>query len=102
MGGLVEAKDQAEPVGFDAISKLAMRLQRRPAPALGLLFSTSGFTGPALKAVTAHPLRNVLLWRETDIALALAHGVRSALRRKWRGAVEEGALAYRLTQEHFG
>jgi hypothetical protein len=98
---LVEAKDHAEPIGFDAIARLALRMQRRPPPAVGLLFSTSGFTWPALKAVTAHPIRNVLLWNDTDIALALNHGVRSALRRKWRAAVESGALDQPLHKEDF-
>nr|WP_246356913.1 restriction endonuclease [Pyxidicoccus fallax] len=98
---LVEAKDHVEPIGFDAIARLAMRMQRRPAPAMGLLCSTSGFTWPALRAVAAHPIRNVLLWNDTDLSLALKQGMRSALRRKWRGAVEEGAMDHRLHKEDF-
>ncbi|WP_205525454.1 restriction endonuclease [Pyxidicoccus trucidator] len=96
---LVEAKDHAEPIGFDAIAKLALRMQRRPASAVGLLFSTSGFTWPALKAVAVHPIRNVLLWSDTDIGLALNQGVRAALRRKWRGAVEAGVVDQPLSKE---
>ncbi|MCP3145111.1 restriction endonuclease [Pyxidicoccus xibeiensis] len=98
---LVEAKDHAEPIGFEAIARLSVRMQRRPSPALGLLFSTSGFTWPALKAVAAHPLRNVLLWRDTDIAMALEHGMRASLRRKWRVAVEVGTLDHPLAKEDF-
>lgn len=98
---LVEAKDHAEPIGFDAIARLAVRMQRRPAAAVGLLFSTSGFTWPALQSVMAHPIRNVLLWNQTDISLALNHGVRLALRCKWRGAVETGAPHQPLRKEDF-
>ena len=98
---LVEAKDHAEPIGFDAIARLALRMQRRPPPAVGMLFSTSGFTWPALKAVAAHPIRNVVLWNDTDISLSLNHGMRSALRRKWRAAVEAGVLNQPLHKEDF-
>ncbi len=98
---IVETKDHSDSIGFEAIAKLALQLQRRPGAAMGLLFSTSEFSLPVIEAVRVHPLRNVLLWQGSDIDLALEHGMRAALRIKWRKAVEQASLGYWLRKEDF-
>ncbi|MBI3272877.1 MAG: hypothetical protein HYZ53_28070 [Planctomycetes bacterium] len=45
---LVESKQQAEPLNFEPIAKLRAQLERRPVSTMGLVFSPSGFTRPAL------------------------------------------------------
>jgi len=96
---LVECKHWQEPVDFNPIAKFKMRVDRRPPAALGLMFSVSGFTGPALREAYAQPLRNVLLWHGWDISLALRGGMRAALGAKWRKAVEEAQVDYELKAE---
>jgi hypothetical protein len=78
-----------------------VRVDRRPPPVLGLFFSVSGFTVPAVQEFHAQPLRNLLLWVESDVSLALRGGMRTALRLKWRKAVEEAVMDYELDAEDF-
>lgn len=98
---IVETKDHASAIGFEAIAKLALQVQRRPGAALGLIFSTSEFSLPVIEAVSVHPIRNVLLWQGSDLDLALRHGMRAALRIKWREAVEKASLGHWLQEEDF-
>lgn len=69
--------------------------------ALGLLFSVSGFTEPALRESYAQPLRNVLLWHGREVSFSLRGGMRVALGAKWRKAVEEAQVDYELKAEDF-
>jgi hypothetical protein len=98
---LVECKHWREPVGFGPIAKLKVRVDRRPPPVIGLFFSVSGFSVPAGQEFNAQPLRNLLLWMKSDVNLAMKHGMRSALRVKWRKAVEEAVMDYELEEEDF-
>lgn len=98
---LIECKDWREPVGFGPIAKLKLRVDRRPPPVIGLFFSANGFTVPAVDEFHAQPLRNLLLWRESDVELALTYGMRNALRVKWRKAVEEAVMDHMLEREDF-
>lgn len=98
---LVECKHWREPVGFGPIAKLKVRVDRRPPPVIGLFFSVSGFSVPAVDEFHAQPLRNLLLWEESDVNLALRLGMRSALGIKWRKAVEEAVMDHELKQEDF-
>ena len=63
--------------------------------------SIIGFTEPALDECSAHPLRNLLLWRKSDVDLALRSGMRAALGIKWRKAVEDAVMDYELEEEDF-
>ncbi|HLM44181.1 MAG TPA: hypothetical protein VK458_09945, partial [Myxococcaceae bacterium] len=83
------------------IAKLKLRVDRRPPPVIGLFFSVSGFTDPAVDEFHAQPLRNLLLWRRADVDLALRSGMRTALGVKWRRAVEEAVMDYELEEEDF-
>jgi hypothetical protein len=98
---IIETKDHADSIGFEPVAKLALQLQRRPGAAVGLLFSSSKLSMSVLEAVKVHPLRNLLLWQGADIDLAFQHGLRAALRIKWRMAVERGDLSYELEKEDF-
>lgn len=98
---LIESKDWREPVDFGPIAKLKVRVDRRPPPVLGLIFSVSGFTVPAVQEFQAQPLRNLLLWVHSDVELALRGGMRTALRLKWRKAVEEAVMDYELKAGDF-
>ncbi|WP_309896255.1 restriction endonuclease [Archangium sp.] len=98
---LIECKHWREPVDFGPIAKLKVRVDRRPPPVIGLLFSVSGFTGPAWEEFQSQPLRNLLLWRRSDVDRALKHGMRTALGIKWRQAVEEAVMDYELEEEDF-
>jgi hypothetical protein len=94
---LVEAKDTARPVNFDAVGKLRQQLSRRPAGVVGLLFSRTGFTQPAV--TLAHHLapQNILLWTGDDLTMALErHGILAALEAKYRYLVENGSPRYNL------
>ncbi len=56
---------------------------------------------PAVQEFNAQPLRNLLLWAEPDVTLAMRRGLRSALRVKWRKAVEEVVMDHELEEEDF-
>lgn len=96
MSCLVESKHHHVPIGFGPIARFKVRLDRRPPGVVGLMFSVSGFTGPALREAYAQPLRNVLLWGGLDIAFALRWGMRAGLRAKWRQAVERATPDFNL------
>ncbi|MDY7232074.1 restriction endonuclease [Hyalangium rubrum] len=99
MSCLVESKQQAHRLGFGPIARFKARLDRRPSAAIGLLFSSSGFTEPAVEEATRHPTRNVLLWKGADITHALMNGMRAGLQLKWRKAVEQATPDYQLGSE---
>jgi hypothetical protein len=96
---LIESKHQTHVLGFGPIARFKARLDRRPPAAIGLLFSVSGFTMPAVEEAMRHPTRNVLLWEGDDITYALLHGMRAALQLKWRKAVEKAVPDYELGKE---
>lgn len=98
---LIECKHWKEPLDYTPIARFKARVDRRPPATVGLLFSVSGFTIPALNEAQVQPVRNVLLWARSDVDLALRWGMRAALRVKWRKAVEEAEMDYELKGEDF-
>jgi hypothetical protein len=48
---LIESKDWSRPISIDPIAILRNQLMRRPAAAIGLIFSRSGYTDPSLTLV---------------------------------------------------
>jgi hypothetical protein len=94
---LVEAKDTARPVSFDAVGKLRQQLSRRPAGVVGLLFSRTGFTDPALTLARYLAPQNVVLWTGKDLTTALEQrSMLNALEVKYRHLVENGSPEYDL------
>jgi hypothetical protein len=92
---LVSAKDEVEPINMEPIAKLRNQLLRRPWGVIGLVFSRSGFTSPALQEtrLTANP--PLLLWVGEEIDAALENGTMvQALEMKYRFAVTHGFCDY--------
>ena len=96
---LIEAKDTAAPVTVGTIAKLRQQVLRRPAPVLGLLFSRSGFTRPAVTLAQFLAPQNVLLWTGSDLAYVIERrGIVWALEAKYRHSVEYGQPEHSLQE----
>lgn len=94
---LVESKDTAEPVDFKPLAKLRSQLQRRPAEAIGIVFSRNGFTDPALLLAQFLSPQSILLWRGDELAYALSRrSMGQGLLKKYRVCIEEGLPDYNL------
>jgi hypothetical protein len=97
---LVETKDTAALVEVTALAKLRNQLARRPASAVGLFFSRSGFTDAALALASYFAPQTVLLWNGQDVDYVLeSESSTAALMAKYRQAVEEGRAHFRLSLE---
>lgn len=97
---IVECKDTAAPVNVETIAKLRNQLLNRPAAAIGLLFSRSGFTLPAMMLVRFVAPQTILLWDGNDIAYHLEHENFSAgLVQRYRHSVENGMMKYEISGE---
>lgn len=94
---LVEAKDWARNADVEPIAKLAMRLGRRPNPAVGLVFGRLGFTRAAVESSRYLLPQSVLLWEGAEFDLALRKKrMLDALELKYRMAVEIGWPNYNI------
>ncbi len=94
---LVECKDLREPVDVEPIAKLRNQLMRRPATALGLLFSRSGFTQPARILAGYVAPQVILLWEGREVAAALRQQrMCEGLVRKYRHCVETGNVDFNI------
>lgn len=88
---LCEAKDQDEAVNVEPLAKLRNQLLRRPSAAVGIVFSRSGFTGPARTLARFLFPQTVLLWEGSEIEHALRRSLMmKGLHTKFRYAVEFG------------
>jgi hypothetical protein len=63
---LIECKDK-ESVDIEAIAKLRNQLLRRPETTCGCVFTTGGFTEPALIVTDYSVPHRILLWSELNI-----------------------------------
>jgi hypothetical protein len=91
-GFLVESKYQEKRLGIDPIYRLHVLVEHRPAGALGLLFSGSGFTqGARESAQFLKPIR-ILLFEPLDLEWAFQDEGRmmAMVRRKWAFALKLG------------
>jgi hypothetical protein len=92
---LVESKDTAVPVNVEPIAKLRNQLIRRPPGAVGLLFSRSGFTNPALTLAQFLAPQTILLWNGDEIKYVLEQErIRPALMKKYQYCIETGMPDY--------
>jgi len=97
---LVECKDQVEKVNFEPVAKLRNQLLRRPGAAIGMVFSRSEFTRPALTLVQFVAPQTILLWRGEEIKYALQDRcVRKGLVAKYRYCIEHGLSYYNIIWE---
>jgi hypothetical protein len=97
---IVECKDTAAPLNIDAIAKLRNQLLSRPAGAIGLIFSRSGFTRPAMMLTGFLAPQTILLWDGNDIAYHLEREDFSAgLVQRYRRSIENGMVKYDISRE---
>lgn len=97
---IVESKDTLEATKIEAIAKLRNQLLRRPASAVGLMFSRSGFTEPASTLARFVAPQNILLWGGEEIAYLLdQEDFTSALVAKYRRNIEEGRTRFDIRRE---
>jgi hypothetical protein len=97
---LIEAKDQAEPIDFMAISRMKAKLLRRPRTVIGAVFGVEEFSRAAIHLTESLPPPDVLLWRGKEIAWALQRrAMREGLQRKLRHAIEQGFADFNLTMD---
>jgi hypothetical protein len=97
---IVECKDTVAPTKIAAIAKLRNQLLRRPATAIGLLFSRGGFTESANTLARFAAPQNVLLWGGEEIAYSLQQeNFTSALVTKYRRSIEEGRARFDISRE---
>lgn len=94
---LIECKDLAEPVNIEPIAKLRNQLLRRPATAIGVIFSRTGYTPSALTLAQFLAPQTILLWEGQEIEYALRKRVfRRGLSEKYKFCVEKGLPNYDL------
>ncbi len=97
---LIECKDQSEEVNIEPIAKLRNQLLRRPGPTIGIVFSRSGFTDPAVTLARFLAPQTILLWDGLEIEYALKkHAFRRGLAAKYKYCVENGFPTYNLLEE---
>ena len=84
-GFVIEAKCWEDPVDFGPLALLHTKAQKRIGGPLGLFFSVSGFTGPALESAADLRPPLVLLFSETDLIEIVTQGdIVDTVRKKWR------------------
>ena len=89
---LVEAKDTATAVDINALAKVRTQLARRPGGPIGVVFSRSGFTSPAVALAGYLAPQTVLLWSGAEVTECLRNeSFAAVLLAKHRQCVEEGA-----------
>jgi len=89
---LIEAKDTASALDFDALAKIRTQLARRPGGTIGVVFSRSGFTDPAVALAGYFAPQTVLLWSGAEVTECLENeSFAGMLLAKHRQCVEEGA-----------
>lgn len=92
---LIECKDSANAVNIEPIAKLRNQLLRRHAGAVGLVFSRSGFTTPALTIAQFIAPQSILLWGGDELAVLLEQeDLLAPLHKKYRHSVETGIPDY--------
>ncbi len=99
-GFLIEAKNERDPVAIDPIFRLHLLAEQRPIGTMGLLFSASGYTEPAIEsAERLRPIR-VLLFDRSDLEWAVGDGKspQEVVRRKWILALRSGKPNIAVTQ----
>lgn len=88
---IVESKDTAVPIDVSVLAKMRTQLARRPASAIGLVVSRSGFTSAASTLAGYFAPQTVLLVSGWEFERALNSGeMVSMLVAKFRECVEEG------------
>jgi len=97
---LVESKDRGSSLNIDSIAKLRNQLARRPAGAVGLVFSRHGFTEAAVFLSQFISPQTILLWEGEELRFGIENERMSeGLVLKYRHAVERGIPNYHIITE---
>jgi hypothetical protein len=97
---LIECKDESKEVNVDPIAKLRNQLLRRPGAAIGIIFSRSGFTKPAVTLAKFVAPQTILLWPGDEVDYALRRRyMRKGLVAKFRYCIEYGFPDYDIKME---
>ena len=95
---LTEFKDYTKNLSIEPIAKLRNQLLRRPSSAIGSVFSTEGFTEPALILSQFSAPQTILLWERNHINHCLrTASFKAGLIKKYRHAIEEGFPNFDVT-----
>lgn len=88
---LAECKDQQGNVNIEPIAKMRNQLMRRHASTIGVVFSSEGFTSPAILLARYIAPQMILLWDGNELEYALEkQQMRQSLIAKYRFCVEQG------------
>jgi len=97
---LVECKDETDPVNVEPIAKLRNQLLRRPSTVIGIVFSRSGFTAPALLLARFTAPQVILLWGGDEVEFALREECFcQGLTAKYRVCIAKGLPDYNISRE---
>jgi hypothetical protein len=89
---LIECKDESKPLPIAPVAKMRNQLMRRPPATVGLIFSMSGYTNPALILAQYLGGQAILLWHPEEIELAVKKArIVPLLKAKYRACVETGS-----------
>jgi len=95
---LVESKDEDGNIAIAPIAKLRNQLLRRPAGTLGMVFSSHGFTEPAIQLAHFALPQSILLWTGDQVEYALYHqNIGELCEMKHRMCVDYGMLDFDVT-----
>lgn len=98
MHWLLESKDKNEDVAIDPIAKMRNQLLRRPWGTIGLVFTTTKFTPPAVLMTHFALPQPILLWTGFEIAHAIdKKTICEFTKEKYRACVEHGAVDFDIT-----
>jgi len=104
---LIECKDynsgqvgKKKNISFESVAKIRNQLMRRPSSAIASVFSSGGFTKPAMTLANfVHP-QTILLWRGSEVEYCLSRKAFSkSLTNKYRKCIEFGIYDYDITIE---
>jgi hypothetical protein len=88
---ICESKDHTEKINVEPLAKLRNQLLRRPAGAIGLVFSRSEFSDPAVALARHFAPQTILLWNGHEVIFGMTHRkLIAGLVAKYRHAVEQG------------
>jgi hypothetical protein len=89
---IVEAKDKkTEPLNIEPLAKLRNQLLRRPSTAIGAVFTTFGFTAPALTLAQFIAPQTILLWEKDHFDFCLKNQqLQEGMTKKYRHQIEYG------------
>lgn len=97
---LVECKDQQTAVNIEPFAKMRNQLMRRPSTVIGCIFSTSGFSEPALVLSQFSAPQTILLWNGDEFEYCLKSGrFIYGLKEKFRKATEEFVFNYNIAPD---